>query len=102
MEDEDSVLIGSAHKLDTQLLVGHTLHQHHVQTVIPNAAAGARVQQLARLRHVMVVVVMCAVTMALFTKHGQSEQHAGMLQSGHGVAVRDVGDVNTVHLLGEN
>lgn len=99
VEDEDAVLVGPAHELDTQLLVGRAFQQHHVQTVVSHAATGARVQQLARLRHVMVVVVMVrAVTVALFAQHGQPEQHAGALQSRHGVAVRDVRDVDAVHL----
>lgn len=101
VEDEDSMFIGSAHELDSQLLVWRPLQEHHVQTVVPDAAAGRRVQQLARLRHVMVVVVMmCAVTMALFTQHGQPEQPAGALQRCQGIAVWDVSDVNTIHLLG--
>lgn len=101
VEDEDAVLIGSTHELDTQLLVWRPLQQHHVQTVVPHAGAGARVQRLARLGHVMVVVVvMRAVTMPLFTQHGQPEQPAGTLQSRQGVAVRDVGDVDTVYLSG--
>lgn len=100
VEDVDSMLIRSSHQLDTQLLVRRALVQDYVDAVIPDREVMHAVWRMAH-RHLVpmwVAMRVGAVAVALFPEHCQPQELAGLLEGGHSVAVRDVADVDAVHL----
>lgn len=103
VRDVDSVLLLTPHQLNAQLLIRGAFIQHHVDAVVPQWVVMVHAVRRVAPGDVLAVAVRMAVgvravAMALFSKHGQPEELAGLFERCYGEAVGHVADVDAVYL----